>query len=77
MNRIVVSTVAMLVAVVGFAMVGEDQEASAGLFGNKCCKPACCEPAAPACCPRWSATSAASSQDTPFVRRTSKQKKPA
>jgi len=34
MNRIVVSTVAMLVAVVGFAMVGEDQEANAGLFGG-------------------------------------------
>jgi hypothetical protein len=50
MNRIVLSTVAVLVAVVGFAMVGEDQQANAGLFGRKCCKPACCEPAAPVCC---------------------------
>ena len=49
MNRIVLSTVAVLVAVVGFAMVGEDQQANAGLFGRKCCKPACCEPA-PSCC---------------------------
>ena len=44
MNRVVVSTVAVLVALVGFAMMGEDQEAAAGLFGRKCCKPACCEP---------------------------------
>ena len=44
MNRIVLSTVAVLVALVGFAMVGEDQQATAGLFGRKCCKPACCEP---------------------------------
>src|SRR5687768_15097863 len=50
MNRIVLWTVAMLVAVVGFAMMGEDQEATAGLFGRKgCCAPACCEPA-PVCC---------------------------
>ena len=49
MNRIVLSTVAVLVALVGFAMMGEDQEATAGLFGRKCCKPACCEPE-PTCC---------------------------
>src|SRR5215204_6390343 len=51
MNRIVLWTVAMLVAVVGFAMMGEDQEATAGLFNRKggCCAPACCEPA-PTCC---------------------------
>ena len=49
MNRVVLSTVAVLVALVGFAMMGEDQEAQAGLFGKKCCKPSCCEPE-PSCC---------------------------
>ena len=49
MNRIVLSTAAVLVALVGFAMMGQDQEATAGLFGRKCCKPACCEPE-PTCC---------------------------
>lgn len=50
MNRIVLSTVAVLVAMVGFAMMGEEQEATAGLFGRKCCcRPACCEPAACHC----------------------------
>jgi len=44
MNRIVLSTVAVLVAMVGFAMMGEEQEANAGLFGRKCCcKPSCAE----------------------------------
>jgi hypothetical protein len=32
MKRIVVSTVAMLAAVVGYAMMGEQQAANAGLF---------------------------------------------
>jgi hypothetical protein len=51
MNRIVLSTVAVLVALVGFAMMGEDQEATAGLFGRKGCgAPACCEPAYNDCC---------------------------
>ena len=30
-------------------MMGQDQEATAGLFGRKCSKPSCCEPE-PSCC---------------------------
>lgn len=46
MNRVVILTVALLVAAVGFAVTGEEQEANAGLFNRKCCspEPSCCAP---------------------------------
>lgn len=49
MNRVVIWTAALMVAVVGFALMGEEK-AEAGLFGGrKCGKPACCEPAPDPC----------------------------
>jgi hypothetical protein len=48
MNRTIVLTCVSLVAVVCFALSGDDQEASAGLFGNRCggrARAKCCEPA--------------------------------
>ena len=50
MNRVVLSTVIMLVAVVGLSLSSGTNQAEAGLFGNRCGKAKCCKPARTRCC---------------------------
>ena len=53
MKRIVSVAVTMVMAVAAFAVISAENQAEAGLFGNrkknKCCEPVCCEPD-PCCC---------------------------